>query len=89
MSEALRLVGYLIVLGALALLLVHLSKRFQPRFGSGPIQLLGGRNLSTAVGIRLIQVGRRGWLVGVTRDRISMLAELTEEDLKNLEEPFP
>ncbi|MBF0589947.1 MAG: flagellar biosynthetic protein FliO [Magnetococcales bacterium] len=88
-SEALRLVGYLIALGAVALLFVHLGKRIQPKLGaSGPVHLIGGRNLAPNAGVRLVRVGRRGWLVGVTRDRVTMLAELDEDDLKSLEEPF-
>lgn len=85
-AELVRLVGYLLVVAALGLAATHLGKKLQPRLGSGPIRLLGGRNLAPGVGVRLIQVGSRAWLIGVTRERVSLLAELREEDVRAAQE---
>lgn len=80
-------IGYLMVLVALAVLASRWGGKWQARLlgGGGPIQLLAGRNLAPGVGLRLVQVGRRGWLIGVTRERVSLLAELTAEEMEALE----
>ncbi|MEO5338969.1 MAG: flagellar biosynthetic protein FliO [Magnetococcus sp. MYC-9] len=82
MAEATQVAGYLLVLGALAALVVYVSKRLRPQWrGSGPIFIEDGRNLAPGVGVRLIRVGARYWLIGITKENVSLLAELTEEDL--------
>lgn len=88
-AEGLRIIGYLLILMVLGLLATQLAKRLQPKLGSGPIRLVGGRNLAPGVGVRLIQVGSRGWLIGVTRERVTLLAELGEEELRAVREEGP
>ena len=81
-SEAVQVAGYLLILLVLALLVVHLGRRFQPGLGgNGPIRIEDGRNLAPGVGVRLIRVGARAWLVGVTKDRISLLAEMKANEM--------
>ncbi|MBF0425628.1 MAG: flagellar biosynthetic protein FliO [Magnetococcales bacterium] len=85
-SEMVRIVGYLAVVVALSILAVRLSRRFEPRWHGGAVRLLGSRTLAPGVGVRLIQVGSRAWLLGVTREQVSLLAELKEQDLPVVEE---
>ncbi len=77
-----KVAAALVVLVVLAVFVVRLGKRFRPQWrGDGPIFLEDGRNLAPGVGVRLIRVGARYWLIGVTREQVTLLAELTEEDL--------
>ncbi|MBF0460994.1 MAG: flagellar biosynthetic protein FliO [Magnetococcales bacterium] len=77
-----KLAGALLVLIALALLVVRLGRRLRPQWrGNGPIFIEDGRNLAPGVGVRLIRVGARYWLIGVTKENVTLLAELAEEDL--------
>lgn len=81
-AKAVQVAGYLLIFIVLAALAVHLAKRYQPTLGgSGPIHIVDGRNLAPGVGVRLVRVGSRAWLLGVTRDRISMLAELPAHEV--------
>ncbi|MBF0414346.1 MAG: flagellar biosynthetic protein FliO [Magnetococcales bacterium] len=81
-SKAVEMAGYLLIFIVLAALAVHLTKRYQPRWSSpGPIQLMDGRALGPGIGVRLVRVGSKAWLLGVTRERISLLAELGPADL--------
>ena len=82
LGEATQVAGYLLILIVLAALAVHLGRRFRPGLGGeGPIHVLDGRNLAPGIGVRLIRVGSQSWLVGVTKERVSLLAEITTEDL--------
>lgn len=82
MGEAAQLAGYLLILIVLAALAVHLGRRFQPGSGKGgPIHIVDGRNLAPGVGVRLVRVGSQSWLIGVTKERVSLLAEIAVEDL--------
>ncbi|MBF0177440.1 MAG: FliO/MopB family protein [Magnetococcales bacterium] len=85
-GEMIRILGFLAALVALSVIAVRLGKRLEPRWGGGVVQLLGSRTLAPGVGVRLIRVGSRAWLLGVTREQVSMLAELEEKDLPVLEE---
>ncbi|MBF0161162.1 MAG: flagellar biosynthetic protein FliO [Magnetococcales bacterium] len=86
-AEALQVGGYLLIFLFLAALVVHLGKRFRPQWrGGGPIFIEDGRNLAPGIGVRLLRIGARYWLIGVTKERVTLLAELTEEDLLE-EEP--
>jgi flagellar biogenesis protein FliO len=80
-AEAVRIAGFLAVFLALAMLAMRLSKRFNMRIGPD-IQLLSGRNLIPGAGVRVIRVGARAWLIGVTKERVSLLAELSPMDLE-------
>lgn len=81
-TKGVEISGYLFIFIVLAALVVHLTKRYQPHWGAaGPIQLVDGRNLGPGLGVRLVRVGSRAWLLGVTRERISLLAELSASEL--------
>lgn len=81
-GESAQLAGYLLIFIVLAALLVHLGKRVRPSLtGSGPIQIIDGRNLAPGVGVRLIRVGSQSWLIGVTKERVSLLANIAQDDL--------
>lgn len=81
-AKAVEMAGYLLIFIVLAALAVHLTKRYQPRWSSpGPIQLMDGRALGPGIGVRLVRVGSKAWLLGVTRERVSLLAELNPADL--------
>ncbi|MBF0448337.1 MAG: FliO/MopB family protein [Magnetococcales bacterium] len=84
MAEGLEVAGYLILLMIFAAIMVRVGKRFQPRMGaSGLIQIEDGHNLAPGVGVRLVRVGSRAWLVGVTRERVSLLAEMSVEEMRS------
>ncbi len=90
MSEAMQVAGYLLIFMVLAALVVHLGKRYQPGLGGmGPICIEDGRNLAPGVGLRLVRVGSRAWLLGVTKDRISMLAEISAQEIAAAAIPQP
>jgi flagellar biogenesis protein FliO len=77
-----KVAAYLLGFVVLAVLVVQLGRRFRPQWrGSGPIFIEDGRNLAPGVGVRLIRVGARYWLIGVTKEHVTLLGELTEEDL--------
>lgn len=76
-----RVVGLLLVVAVLGVLATRYSRHLQPQWGGGPIRVLDGKNLAPGVGVRLIKVGGRAWLLGVTRERVSLIAELGEADL--------
>lgn len=81
-AKGIEVVGYLFVFVVLAALLVHLSKRYQPYWGaSGPIHIVDSRSLGPNVGVRLVRVGTRAWLLGITRENISLLAEVNTGEL--------
>lgn len=81
-AEAVQIAGYLLIFIALAVFVVYLGRRFRPQWrGGGPIFIEDGRNLAPGVGVRLLRVGSRYFLVGVTKERVSLLGELTEEEL--------
>ncbi|OSM00370.1 putative flagellar protein FliO/FliZ [Magnetofaba australis IT-1] len=81
MEEAVRIAGYLLALIAVAALVIQINKRLQPKLGaSGVIQVLASRALGPGVGVRLVQVGSRAWLLGVGKDRINLLAELSSQE---------
>ena len=80
-AEAVQLTGYLLILVVLAALAVHLGRRFRPGLGGdGPIHVIDGRNLAPGVGVRLIRVGSQSWLVGVTKEHVSLLAEVATDN---------
>ncbi|MBF0294041.1 MAG: flagellar biosynthetic protein FliO [Magnetococcales bacterium] len=81
-GEVTRIVGYLLLLIVLATLATRLGRKYAPRMGGGgPIRIEDGRNFSPGVGVRLVRVGSRAWLLGVSRDRVTLLAEMAPEDL--------
>ncbi|MBF0144585.1 MAG: flagellar biosynthetic protein FliO [Magnetococcales bacterium] len=81
-AKGVEVAGYLFIFVVLAALLIHLSKRYQPSWGGrGAIDIIDGRTLGPGMGIRLIRIGSRAWLLGVTRERISLLAELNAAEL--------
>ncbi|MBF0400998.1 MAG: FliO/MopB family protein [Magnetococcales bacterium] len=81
-EASLKMAGYLLILVVLAVFVVHLGKRFRTQLGGGgPIFVEDGRNLAPGVGVRLIRVGARYWLIGVTKEQVTLLGELTEEDV--------
>lgn len=86
MGATLQVVGYLLVVIVLLAGMARLARRWQPGLGLGPVRLLGGLNLAPGAGVRLIQVGGRVWLLGVTRERITPIAELARDDLVGWEE---
>ncbi|MBF0369584.1 MAG: flagellar biosynthetic protein FliO [Magnetococcales bacterium] len=87
LGQGVRVAGFLMLLIVVAALVVRFGKRFQPGLGGGgPIQVMDGRNLAPGVGVRLVKVGEQAWLIGVTRDRISMLAEVSGKELAPPEE---
>jgi flagellar biogenesis protein FliO len=87
MAEGLEVAGYLLILMVFAAVVIRLGKRFQPRMGvGGLIQVEDGHNLAPGVGVRLIRVGSRAWLVGVTRERVSLLAEMSQEEITSAKE---
>lgn len=88
-GASMQVAGYLILLIALLALAARLARRWQPGLGVGPVRLLGGLNLTPGTGVRLIQVGERIWLVGVSRERITPIAELKREDLPAVAEKKP
>lgn len=89
-AKALEVAGYLLIFIVLAALVVHLGKRFQTQLGNrGLIQIEDGHSFAPGVGIRLVRVGSRAWLLGITRERISLLAEISEKELHTTGEPHP
>ena len=87
MEEGLEVAGYLLILMVFAAVVIRLGRRFQPRMGAGGlIQIEDGHNLAPGVGVRLIRVGSRAWLVGVTRERVSLLAEMSREEMESAKE---
>ncbi|MBF0123823.1 MAG: FliO/MopB family protein [Magnetococcales bacterium] len=82
-SSLVRVVGFLLLFLIATAVAVRVGKRWNIYPGKAdtvPIQLLGGRNFAPGVGVRLIQIGNRCWLVGVTREQVSLLTEITEYD---------
>ncbi len=87
LSEGLEVAGYLLLLMVFAAVVIRLGKRLQPNMGaSGLIRIEDGHNLAPGVGVRLIRVGSRAWLIGVTRERVSLLAELSREEMESAKE---
>jgi flagellar biogenesis protein FliO len=87
LQEGLEVAGYLLILMVFAVVVIRLGKRFQPRMGaSGLIRVEDGHNLAPGVGVRLISVGSRAWLVGVTKERVSILAEMSQEEMQTAKE---
>ncbi|MBF0445205.1 MAG: flagellar biosynthetic protein FliO [Magnetococcales bacterium] len=87
LQEGLEVAGYLLILMVFAVAVIRLGKRFQPRMGtSGLIRVEDGHNLAPGVGVRLISVGSRAWLVGVTKEHVSLLAEMSKEDMQTAKE---
>ncbi|MBF0380256.1 MAG: flagellar biosynthetic protein FliO [Magnetococcales bacterium] len=87
LQEGLEVAGYLLILMVFAVVVIRLGKRFQPNMGaSGLIRVEDGHNLAPGVGVRLISVGSRAWLVGVTKERVSLLAEMSQEEMQTAKE---
>jgi flagellar biogenesis protein FliO len=87
MEQGLEVAGYLLLLMVFAVVVIRLGKNFQPRIGaSGLIRIEDGHNLAPGVGVRLVRVGSRAWLVGVTKERVSLLAEMSQEELQSAKE---
>ncbi|MBF0453294.1 MAG: flagellar biosynthetic protein FliO [Magnetococcales bacterium] len=83
MKEGVEIVGYLLIFIVIAAVVIRVGKHFQPRMGGGGlIRIEDGHNLAPGVGVRLIRVGSRAWLIGVTRERVSLLAEMSEEEIR-------
>ncbi|MBF0627711.1 MAG: flagellar biosynthetic protein FliO [Magnetococcales bacterium] len=81
-GEATRVAGYLLLLIALGALAVRFGRKYAPQMGgAGPIQIEDGRNFSPGVGVRLVRVGGRHWLLGVSKDRVTLLAEISSQEL--------
>ncbi|MBF0283344.1 MAG: flagellar biosynthetic protein FliO [Magnetococcales bacterium] len=90
LGRLVQVLGFLLALAVAAALLRRYGKRWEGKFSGGPIQLLAGRNFAPGVGVRLIRVGSRSWLVGVSRERVVPIAELTAEEVAQaLREPGP
>ncbi|GAB0056119.1 hypothetical protein SIID45300_00423 [Candidatus Magnetaquicoccaceae bacterium FCR-1] len=90
LGEATRVAGYLLLLIALGAVAVRVGRKYVPQMGgTGPIRVEDGRNFSPGVGVRLVRVGSRAWLLGVSRDRVTLLAEMTPEELVNLKGSQP
>ncbi|MEO5345172.1 MAG: flagellar biosynthetic protein FliO [Magnetococcus sp. YQC-9] len=90
LGEATRIAGYLLLLVALGAVAVRVGRKYAPQMGgTGPIRIEDGRNFSPGVGVRLVRVGSRAWLLGVSRDRVTLLAEMSPEDLVNLKGSQP
>ncbi|NGZ05488.1 MAG: FliO/MopB family protein [Magnetococcales bacterium] len=84
-GEAARIVGYLLLLMALGAIAVRVSRKYTPGMGGGgPIRIEDGRNFSPGVGVRLVRIGARAWLLGVSKDRVTVLAEMHPEDLPKI-----
>jgi flagellar biogenesis protein FliO len=87
LQEGLEVAGYLLILMVFAAVAIRLGKRFQPRMGAtGLIRVEDGHNLAPGVGVRLISVGSRAWLVGVTKENVSLLAEMSQEEMQTAKE---
>ncbi|MEO5377717.1 MAG: flagellar biosynthetic protein FliO [Magnetococcus sp. DMHC-6] len=88
-TKIVQIAGLLFIFIVLAAGLARYGKRIAPGFGAGgAIQLLDGRNLAPGVGVRLIQIGSRLLLIGVTKERVTLLTELHPNEIKpNLEPP--
>ncbi len=90
MGEVARVSGYLLLLIVLAVLAVRFGRKYSPQMGGGGlIHIEDGRNFAPGVGVRLIRVGSRFWLLGISKDHISLLAEMRSEDLVALKESPP
>ncbi|MEO5334593.1 MAG: flagellar biosynthetic protein FliO [Magnetococcus sp. YQC-5] len=90
-GEGVRVVGYLLLLMVVGAVAIRMGRKYAPQLGgNGPIRIEDGRNFAPGVGVRLIRVGSRAWLLGVSKDHIALLAELGPEDLlpgpKNMEQ---
>ncbi|NGZ29190.1 MAG: FliO/MopB family protein [Magnetococcales bacterium] len=85
LAATVRVAGFLIFFIAVALLAGKFAKRINPALGSGPIEVVGGRGLAPGVGVRLIRVGERHFLVGFTKEQVSLLAEIEARDLPGSE----
>ncbi|MGN7610669.1 FliO/MopB family protein [Magnetococcales bacterium HHB-1] len=83
-EEMIRLSGYLLVMIALAAIVVRLGKRLRPGgFGGRIIRVIGGQDFAPGVGVRLIRVGQRIMLMGIGKENVSLLAELSNDDLES------
>ncbi|WP_160162736.1 flagellar biosynthetic protein FliO [Magnetococcus marinus] len=81
-GQSLRIVGFLLVLIVVAALVNRYGRRLHNHMGSNTgIELLTGRNLGQGVGVRVIRIHKRAWLVGVSKEGVSLLAELDEEEV--------
>lgn len=90
LGEVVRVVGFLLVLIVLGVLAVRFGRKYTPQLGGGgPIRIEDGRNFAPGVGVRLIRVGSRAWLLGVSKDRVSLLAEMRPEDWQPVKETLP
>ncbi|MBF0612285.1 MAG: FliO/MopB family protein [Magnetococcales bacterium] len=85
LAATVRVAGFLIFFIAVALLAGKFAKRINPALGSGPIEVVGGRGLAPGVGVRLIRVGDRHFLVGFTREQVTLLAEIQAHELPGSE----
>ncbi|MBF0158798.1 MAG: FliO/MopB family protein [Magnetococcales bacterium] len=81
MTASVRVAGFLLLFLIAAAVAVRVGKRWNLYPGKGntvPIRVIGGHNFAPGVGVRLIQLGHRAWLIGVTRENVSLLTEITE-----------
>ena len=81
-GEIMRVGGFLLVFFIITLIIVRISKRWNLLYsgkGENPVQVAGGCNFSPGTGIRLVRIGTQAWLIGVTREHISLLAEVEDK----------
>nr|CRH07435.1 putative polar flagellar assembly protein FliO [Candidatus Magnetococcus massalia] len=84
-TQAVRIVGFLLVLIIIAGLVNRFGRRLHEKVGGGSgIDVISGRNLGHGVGVRVITIGQRGWLVGVSKEGVQLLAELNRDELDGL-----
>jgi flagellar biogenesis protein FliO len=86
-GEIVRVGGFLLVFFVFAMIIVRVGRRWNPMYpgkGANPVQVVGGCSFSPGSGVRLVRVGSRTWLVGVSREQISLLAEIEGHELGNM-----
>ncbi|MEG3638080.1 flagellar biosynthetic protein FliO [Magnetococcus sp. PR-3] len=81
-TQGLRIAGFLLVLIVVAALVNRFGRKLHNHVGSNSgIELLSGRNMGQGVGVRVIRIHKRAWLVGVSKEGINLLAELNEDEV--------
>ncbi|MBF0160455.1 MAG: FliO/MopB family protein [Magnetococcales bacterium] len=88
-TSAVRVVGFLLLFLIVAAVAVRIGRRWNVCSGkmdTVSIRVLGGHNFTPGVGVRVIQIGDRSWLIGITREHVSMLTEITECTPSRIEE---
>jgi flagellar biosynthetic protein FliO len=77
----LKMMGAVVLIVALGVGLVYVSKRFLPKMGAAPgrrIQITETVPLGTRKALHLVEVGGRKVLIGSTAERITMLADVSD-----------